>query len=74
MLTGKLVDHVADLKRLCPGSRYRTGSPVPTRAPDMSLAAYAALAQASTVAYQLCEARPANPPGATGNTPHHGHR
>ena len=44
------------------------------RVADMSLGACAAVVQVSTVAYQLCEARPANPPGATGNTPHHGHR
>ncbi|MBG9260196.1 hypothetical protein I4J45_12860 [Corynebacterium belfantii] len=41
---------------------------MPTRAPEMSLAACAALAQASTIAYQLCEARPANPLGATGGS------
>lgn len=45
MFTGELVDHAADLKRLCPGSRYHTGSPAPTRAPDTLLDACGVLAR-----------------------------
>lgn len=33
MLTGELVDHVADRERLCPGRCYQTGSPTPHTSP-----------------------------------------